>query len=117
MVCDYYIVKNLRLYFQNIVPLLYIQVEYFKEDFYSGLDEDEHDYEEKYEEYIKYILTPEMKPIIIYENNKFINSRLENKYMSVIQERINIYNNSNETCIGFNDIIDIIKIETRYKSY
>jgi len=53
MGCDYYIIKTLRIYFQNILPL-YIQVERSRGDFFFGLlDEDEPDYEEKYKEYIK----------------------------------------------------------------
>lgn len=100
-----------------MTPLL-IQVERSRGDFYFGLlDEDEPDYEEKYEEYIKDALTPEMKPILIYENNQFVNSRLENKYNTLIQEHIVMYNKSHETHIDFKDILDITKIETRVERY
>ena len=116
MGCDYYIIKSLRIYFQNIPPLC-IQIEQSRGDFFFSLDEDEADYEEKYDEYIKDALTPEMKPIIIYENNKFVNSRVENKYTSSIQEHIDIYNKSHETHVVFKDILDITKIETRVERF
>jgi len=116
MGCDYYIIKSLRITFQDIPPL-YIQVEQSRGDFFFNLDEDEHDYEEQYEEYIKDVLTPEMKPITIYENNKFINSRLENKYKSSIQGEIDMYNKSHETRVDLEDVLDIIKMETRLARY
>ena len=78
MGCDYYIYKYLKINFQSILSL-FIELEkdrgYF--DFY--LDEDDIDYEEKYTNYVNELLTPNMQPIIIYEKNKFINSKLENK--------------------------------------
>ena len=73
------------------------------------------EYNIKYKKYVNEILTPKMKPIIIYENNQFINIKLENKYTFIIQEELNIYNRSHDNKIEWKDILDIKKIETRYE--
>jgi len=56
-----------------------------------------------------------MKPIIIYENNQFVNNILENKYKLFIHKELNIYNKNYDTKIENKDILDIIKIETRFE--
>lgn len=114
MGCDYYICKYLKINFQSILSL-FIELDRDKGYFYFDLDEDDPDYNKKYKKYVNEILTPNMKPIIIYENNQFINSNLENKYTFLIQEKLNRYNRSHENKIEWNDILDIKKIETRYE--
>jgi len=116
MGCDYYICKYLKIKFQSISPL-FIQLEKDIGYFNFCVDEDDPDYDEKYEKYIKEILTPNMKPIIIYEKNQFVNSKLENKYKLFIYEELNMYNKNHENKIEWKDILDIIKIETRYERY
>lgn len=114
MGCDYYIYKYLKINFQSIMSL-FIELERDKGYFYFNLDEDDPKYDDEYKKYVKEILTPNMKPIIIYEKSKFANSKLENKYMLCIQEEINKYNNSHKDKIEFVDILNIEKIELRYE--
>lgn len=114
MGCDYYICKYLKINFQSIMPL-FIELERDSGYFYFNLDEDEPDYDKKYKKYVKEMLTPSMKPIIIYEKNQFVNNKLENKYKLFVQEELNMYNRSHENKIEWKDILDIIKIETRYE--
>jgi len=114
MGCDYYIYKYLKINFQGILPL-FIKIEEEKGYFNFYLDEDDNNYEEKYEKYVKDILTSVMKPIIIYEKNEFINNKLENKYKLLIDKNINIYNSnqSHDNNIEWKDILDIKKVEIR----
>lgn len=89
MGCDYYIIKNLHVYY-NDNDYLEIELErlrmYYDEDDY---DPDEEDYEKKINEYIKNTLTPKMKPIVIYDNNNFRNLSLEEKYKALVENEIN----------------------------
>jgi hypothetical protein len=114
MGCDYYIYKYLKIKFQNNLPL-YIQLEkdigYF--NFNEDDDDDDDEYDKNYTKYVKDILTPNMKPIIIYEKNQFVNSKLEKKYKILIEEELKSYNKSHENKIEWNDILDIKKIEIR----
>jgi hypothetical protein len=114
MGCDYYIYKYLKINFGCIFPI-YIQLEkdrgYF--DFNLDLDEDDPDYNKKYKKYVKETLTPNMKPIIIYEKNEFVNSNLENTYKLLVNEELNRYNRSQAINIDWKDILHIKMIETR----
>ncbi len=91
-----------------------IQLEQKKGYFYFDLDEDDPNYEDEFKTYVHDQLTPNMKPIIIYEKNQFSNSILENKYKLLIHEEFDIYNKSNENNIEWGEILDITKIETRF---
>jgi len=113
MGCDYYIYKYLKIKFNNNNFPLFIQLEKDLGFFDFDLDEDDPDYDKKYKKYIKQMLTPNMKPIIIYEKNQFANSKLENKYKFFIQEELNRFNNSHEEKIDWSNILDVNKIETR----
>ena len=104
MGCDYYILKILHIYYNDND---YLEVELDKircyyEDMY---DEDEEDYEEKMNEYIKNTLTPRMKPIIIYNNRA--NQWNEIKYKTLVENEINKHGKT------WNEIIKIIKVEVR----
>ena len=112
MGCEYYINKYLKMNFQSI-ETWYVQIEKNNGYFYFDLDEDDYEYDEKYKEYVKEILTPRMIPIIIYAQNQFVNSKLENKYKVLLEEELNMHNKSNENKIDWKDIIDITKIEKR----
>ena len=114
MGCDYYICKYLKINFQSILSLL-IELERDRGYFNFDLDEDDIDYDKKYEKYVKEQLRSNMKPIVIYDKNEFINSKLENKYKFLIEEELNMYNRSHENKIEWKDILDIVKIETRYE--
>ena len=83
MGCDYYIQKLLLIYFSDNE---YLGMELEREKVYFGkinLDEDEDDYEQKYNEYIKDVLTPKMEPIIIYDNNSFNKLLSKEKYKTL----------------------------------
>lgn len=114
MGCDYYIYKYLKIKFSSIYILpLYIELEKERGYFNFHLDEDDDEYDKKYKKYVQETLTPNMLPIIIYEKNQFVNSKLENKYKLFIQEELNNYNRRYENKIEWNDILDIVKIEIR----
>jgi hypothetical protein len=72
-------------------------------------DEDSDDYDDKINEYIKYCLTSEMKPIIIYCNNSFNKVNSETKYKILIENEINNY--GKKWC----EITKIIKVKQRFK--
>ena len=115
MGCDYYIYKYLKINFHNLnfFPLL-IQIECEDGYYYPYyLDEDDPNYENEYTNYIEKQLSFTMKPIIIYEQNQFLNSKLEGKYKKRIDDELNRYNEIHEDKIEWKDIIDIKKIETR----
>lgn len=109
---DYFISKYLKIKFQSISPIFF-QLEKVRRYFNFYLDEDDPNYEEKYKKYVKETLIPDMKPIIIYEKNQFVNNILENKYKFFIQEELNKRNYDNK--IEWKDILDITKIESRYE--
>lgn len=108
MGCDYYIVKVLQIYY-NDNDYFEIELERERGNYYYDYDEDEEDYEKKINEYIKNILTPQMNPIIIYDNNSFRKLLLETKYKNIVEYEINDYDK--KWC----DIIKIIKVEKRYE--
>lgn len=111
MGCDYYIDKNLYLYDHYDKILSFINLEHNRGYYYfdSLLDEDEDDYNKEYKEYLKNILEPTMKPIIIYSNNSFNKLSFENKYKKMVERELNYLKKS------FKDIGKIIKEEKRYE--
>jgi hypothetical protein len=107
MGCDYYIVINLYIYFNdNEYNYLTIELERHK-GYYSYDDYDED--EEKLDEYTKSILRPTMKPMIIYDNESFKKISFERMYKSLVEDKINEHNK--KWC----DIKKIIKVERRYE--
>ena len=111
MGCDYYIIKALRIYY-NENENDYLQVELDRErGYYFDIesDEDADDYETKVEEYIRERLTPKMAPIIIYHNGVFNKSGSETKYKSMIEKRMN---SAGKT---WSEVIKVVKVEYRYE--
>jgi len=109
MGCDYYIDKDLILFFHNDYRPTYINLEHNRGYFYDlSIDIDEEDYERKEEESVKKQLTPSMKPILIYENNLFIKAIYEEKYKDLILHHL-----PNDKT--WTDIQKIIKSESRYE--
>jgi len=108
MGCDYYILKVLRIYYTETD---YLDVELTRERgyYYYQFDEDEEHYENKVSEYINDILTPKMKPIMLYENNNFIQLSFETKYKTIIDNEINKNN------MIWDHIHKIVKVEERYE--
>jgi hypothetical protein len=111
MGCDYYIEKELQIYYHNETIFSYIILQrdqgYYW--FSSALDEDEDGYEREFAEYMKQELEPRMKPILIYENNTFQKSSFERKYTQMIEHDLHL---SKKT---WTDINKILKIENRYE--
>jgi hypothetical protein len=111
MGCDYYIDKDLHIYYYNDTEISYINLEHEMGYYWfiSTLDEDEDGYHDELTQYKKQILEPSMKPIIIYSNNTFNKLSFENKYKQFIETGIKIFNKT------LNDVNKIIKIENRYE--
>uniref|UniRef100_A0A6C0I110 Uncharacterized protein n=1 Tax=viral metagenome TaxID=1070528 RepID=A0A6C0I110_9ZZZZ len=113
MGCDYYISKSLYIYYNNneyleiILEKLKRYYDYQCDEFDE--DEEETDFEERENEYIKYTLTPKMNPIMIYNNNIFNKLLFEIKYKELLDIEINKYNKT------WHDIIKIIKVEKRFE--
>jgi hypothetical protein len=108
MMCDYYILKVLHIYYNKTD---YLDFELNKERcyYYYSYDSDEENYKEKVSEYINDILTPKMKPIMLYENNNFIQLSFETKYKMIIDNEINTHN------MRWSHIHKIVKVEERYE--
>jgi len=114
MGCDYYIVKCLQVYYDgnpNLKNMNYFTIKLEQDRGYFGFDYDEDmdDYEDKYSKYVNQCLTPKMEPIIVYDNNNFINTKLEMKYKSLIDYEISKHGKN------WSEITKIIKSEYRYK--
>jgi hypothetical protein len=110
MGCDYYIDKRLYIYYHNDIGLSYINLDHNRGYYSNYFLSDEHIYEdEDYDKYIKRILEPSMKPIVIFLNNTFCELYFEKKYKKIIEYELNI---SNKT---WNDVNQIIKKEVRYE--
>lgn len=106
MGCDYYILKLLQIYMINDTNHLEIVLERERGYFgYEEFDEDADDYEESIKAYIATVLTPKMKPIIIYENGRFRKEICELKYKSLIEKEIS----------DWSSIERIVKVEKRYE--
>ena len=113
MGCDYYIDKDLQIYYYDDGEVSYINLEREKSYYWfiSTLDEDEDGYDDEFAEYIKQTLEPSMKPIVIYSNNTFHKLSFENKYKQMIECDINRFNKT------LNDVEKIIKVENRYQRW
>ena len=110
MSCDFYIEKNLNIYYHNNDIFSSINLEKTKGYFWSyGGDEDEYDYQYQIEELKKEQLKPLINPIIIYNKNKFIISSFEEKYKTMIENHIKEFNKN------WSDIKLIVKKEERYQ--
>lgn len=108
MACDYYIVKYLNIYY-NDIDYLVVELERERGYYIFQYDEDSDDYDDKATEYKKDCLTPKMKPIIIYSNNSFNKVNSETKYKILIENEINNY--GKKWC----EITKIIKVEDRFE--
>lgn len=114
MGCDYYIVVNLYIYFNdNEYNYLTIELErhkcYYYYDEYGEYDEYNKYREEKLDEYTKSTLRPTMKPMIIYDNHNFTKLSFETMYKSLVENKINERNKK------WSDVKKIIKVERRYE--
>ena len=109
MGCDYYIVKSLKIKFINDRYPISIELER-KHGYYDfSLDSNDSNYDKKEDDYIQNILTPKMKPIIIYKNNEFKTENFESIYKWMIEKKLKEYSKE------WNDVIKIIIFESRFE--
>jgi c-di-AMP phosphodiesterase-like protein len=113
MGCDYYIAKVLQIEYYTNTDVSEIEVSrergYYNIEGYN-YDEDEDDYEEKVNMYIKNQLTPQMKPIILFSNSMFNKRTSEEKYSALIEDELKKCDST------WCDIKLIRKIEKRYQN-
>jgi hypothetical protein len=113
MGCDYYIAKVLQIEYYTEIDNSEIEVSrercYYNIEGY-GYDEDEDDYEEKVNMYIKNMLTPQMKPIILFSKSTFNKGTSEEKYSTLIEDELKKCNST------WRDVKLIRKIEKRYQN-
>ena len=131
MGCDFYI--HVYLEIQHMNGISYCELPTIR-GYYCDLecgvydsDDDEMDYyynsieyDALYENMKKICLTPR-KPVVIYDNNSFLSSKFETKYLPMIQNKINkkvvkINSHYEDTGIFTNieQIIKVVKKEERY---
>jgi len=112
MGCDYYIAKVLQIeyYTENDDSEIEVSRErcYYNIEGY-GYDEDEDDYDEKVNMYIKNMLTPQMKPIILFTKSTFNKASSEEKYGSLVEDELK------RSDLTWGDVKTITKIEKRYE--
>ena len=110
IVFNYYIDKILYIRYNDDTYYSNIKLEHNNYYFSYKLDEDEfyEDTDEIYKDLIKSELKPKMKPIMIYNNNRFNKLFYENKYKKFIEYMIKEKNKE------WNDIREIVKVEERY---
>lgn len=109
MGCDYYIIKLLRIYY-NDSGNDYLELEIHRERGYFDdyqFDEDADDFEDKLNDHIKEVLTPKVEPIVIYSNNRFNKSSCESKYKTRVENEIN------KDGKNWSDLNKIVKVEER----
>jgi hypothetical protein len=110
MGCDYYIIKFLQIYYGDNECL---EIELNRKQGYYIFDEDsdedasDDDYDARIDDYVKYVLTPKLKPITIYANNNFSKPFFATKYKNLVENEIS------KTGKNLSEIIKIMKTEQR----
>ena len=121
MGCDYVISKMLYVHYCNsgekmdgemdtkffVIELSRIGA-YFVDDFFDIYDPD---YEAKLRENEAKQLTPNMQPIVLYEDGRFKTALYESKYKQMIETEMSVYDTQ------WSDIIKVVKMEERYRRY
>jgi len=131
MGCDFYIyvyleiqhINGISYYELPVIRGYYCELEcgiYDSDDDVMDYYYNSTEYNTLYENMKKICLTPR-KPVVIYDNNSFISSKFETKYLPIIQNKINNrkvekYPRYEDTGIFTNieQIIKIVKKEERY---
>lgn len=114
MGCDYYISKYLLVEFQDLSSI-FIELELERGYYTFSVDEDDPNYDKKYEEYVYETLNVDCKLIIIYNENHFRTNELKIKYKNLIDYELNLYNQNHEKKQHWDNIIKIVKKESRYE--
>lgn len=108
MGCDYYILKKLHIYFAENE---YLDIEINRERGYyhddGTIDSDDENAEDLWNEYVRFTLTPKIKPIVLYDGKKWNIHKTETKYKKLIETAIQ------EHKIAWEQILQIVKIEKR----
>lgn len=108
---DYYIDKNLYIFFINTYQYKLINLDHNRCYFYEiDIDSDDEDYKKRKEESETEQLMPSMKPILIYEKYTFSKPIFEEKYKDLILQNLP----ENKT---WGDIKKIMRKEIRYELY
>ncbi len=124
MGCDFYIRVYLEI--QHMNGISYCELPTIR-GYYCDLecgvcdsDDDEMDYyynsieyDALYENMKKISLTPR-KPVVIYDNNSFLSSKFETKYLPMIQNKINSRCEDTGIFTNIEQIIKVVKKEERY---
>ena len=124
MGCDFYIRVYLEI--QHMNGISYCELPTIR-GYYCDLecgvcdsDDDEMDYyynsieyDALYENMKKICLTPR-KPVVIYDNNSFLSSKFETKYLPIIQNKINSRCEDTGIFTNIEQIIKVVKKEERY---
>lgn len=109
MACDYYTYKYLDIVSKNRVNG-YIELDREKGYFWGhSIDEDEDNYDEKLETHYTRQLESDFVPITIYENNNFISKKIEERYMTMVQEYCKLVE------LNIEDILKIVKDEKKMR--
>jgi hypothetical protein len=139
MGCDFYICVYLKIEHQQGISYCALPSirgyycdslgtgHYNSDDEFSD-DEEESEIDKQfkfvYNEMKKLCLTPRL-PFVIYEDGKFISTKVEQKYLPFVLKKLNGKNKQNEYCKykdtgkleSVDKIIKITKMETRYDPY
>jgi len=117
MGCDYYIEKNLYIYYNdnsfNYINLKRDRVYYsdiINHDFSMSIKSPDSNLSEL-EKIKQYILIPKKLPFLVFSNDTFTNFYVCNKFKKMVEyEMKNNQNNQNKT---WNDVKDIVILEER----
>lgn len=133
MGCDYYIrvyleiehTNGISYYDLSLIRCYYGDLDcgiYDSDDDVNNYYCNSREYKKLYKNMIKMCLTPR-KPIVIYSNHSFTTAKLEEKYLPMIQNKINKkyvddeepYYQDSGTFTKIEEVIKITKKEIRYK--
>lgn len=111
MGCDYYVIKQLKIYHCDGVDTIELDREkcYFptkinNNDNYDSDDSENKSSNNSYEEFLKVTF----KPRILYNDEGWKNDKVREKYIDMIYNKLKKYNNA------YHNIFQIIKEEVRY---
>jgi len=108
MSADYYVEKNLYVYYNNDRAYSIINLSRENGYLYNVYDENVTDYHKKMDDYVKLKLKPDFEPIDIYSDSVFKNTLYERKYRNFIQSELNAEYKE------WKDVDKVNKVEDRY---
>lgn len=110
MGCDYYIYKQLHIYYnEDANEYLDINIHtergYFHED--GTIDSDDEYADQHFADYVRFTLIPKMKPIILYDGKQWNKPETEVKYKNIVEKSLKEHN------LFMTSVIKIVKVEER----